>query len=76
VARQLLTRLRATRRIPARLVGVALSQLAAAGGDGQFSLLEPRAGALESERDRAISRIIDEVRGKYGPDALGRAGAR
>ncbi len=27
-------------------------------------------------RDREISRVIDTVREKYGPDALGRGGAR
>lgn len=75
VARELLTRLRAARRVPARLLGVALSHLVPAGGDGQLSLLEPRAD-LETERDRVISRMIDSVRDKFGPDALGRGGAR
>ena len=74
VARQLLARLRAVRRVPARLLGVALSQLGPADGDGQLSLLEPSAGALETEADRAISRLIDDVREKFGRDALGRGG--
>lgn len=76
VARELLTRLRAARRVPARLLGVALSQLVAPGGEGQLSLLESPSHALETERDRVISRVIDEVREKFGPDALGRGGAR
>ena len=76
VARQLLARLRAARRVPARLLGVALSQLGPADAEGQFSLLEREAGGIESERDRTIARLIDEVRGKFGPDALGRAGTR
>ena len=76
VARQLLARLRDARRMPARLLGVALSQLRSADGEGQLSLLEREAGAIETERDRAISRVIDAVRGKFGPDALGRAGSR
>jgi len=76
VARQLLARLRDARRVPARLLGVALSQLRSADGEGQLSLLEREAGAIETERDRAISRVIDAVRGKFGPDALGRAGSR
>ncbi len=75
VARALLTRLRAARRVPARLLGVALSQLGPAGGSGQLSLLEPAAGAVETERDRTISRVIDEVREKFGRDALSRGGA-
>jgi len=76
VARQLLARLRRARRAPARLLGVSLSQLGAPEGDGQLSLLEREADAVESERDRTISRVIDEVRGKFGPDALGRGAAR
>ena len=76
VARQLLTRLRTARRVPARLLGVALSQLGAADAEGQLSFLERAAGAIETERDRTISRVIDEVRGKFGPDALGRGGVQ
>jgi len=76
VARQLLARLRAARRVPARLLGVALSQLGPPDAEGQLSLLEREAGGIETERDRTISRVIDEVRGKFGPDALGRAGTR
>ena len=76
VARQLLARLRAARRMPARLLGVALSQLGPADAEGQLSLLEREAGGIETERDRTISRVIDEVRGKFGPDALGRGAAR
>ena len=76
VARGLLTRLRAARRVPARLLGVALSQLVAQGGEGQLSLLESPGQTLETERDRVISRMIDEVREKFGPDALGRGGAQ
>ena len=76
VARELLTRLRAARRVPARLLGVALSQLVRASGEGQLSLLESAGNTLETDRDRVISRVIDEVREKFGPDALGRGGAR
>ena len=76
VARELLTRLRAARRVPARLLGVALSQLVAQDGEGQLSLLESPGQTLETERDRVISRMIDEVREKFGPDALGRGGSQ
>jgi len=76
VARELLTRLRAARRVPARLLGVALSQFVRAGGEGQLSLLEPSGNTLETERDRVISRVIDEVRERFGPGALGRGGAQ
>ena len=76
VARELLTRLRAARRVPARLLGIALSQLVRAGGEGQLPLLESAGDTLETDRDRVISRVIDEVREKFGPDALGRGGAQ
>ena len=76
VARELLTRLRDARRVPARLLGIALSQLVRAGGEGQLSLLESAGDTLETDRDRVISRVIDEVREKFGPDALGRGGAQ
>jgi len=76
VARQLLARLREARRVPARLLGVALSQLGVADSEGQLSLLERESAGVETERDRTISRVIDEVRGKFGPDALGRGGAQ
>lgn len=77
VARQLLGKLRGARRVPARLLGVALAQFVSVGVPAQLSLLDELPGTtLETERDRAISRVIDMVREKFGPDALGRGGAR
>src|SRR5439155_564705 len=75
VARGLLRKLRAARRVPARLLGVAVSQLVAPDARAQLSLLE-EGRALETERDRTISRMIDQVRDKFGPDALGRGRGR
>ena len=74
VARELLQRLRRARRVPARLLGVALSQFVRAEGAApQLSLLEaPRAAGVESERDRVLARVLDEVRERFGPDALAR----
>src|SRR5205823_1389295 len=59
VARQLLARLREARRVPARLLGVALSHLGVVDAAGQLSLLERESGGIETERDRTISRVID-----------------
>jgi DNA polymerase-4 len=74
VARELLARLRTGRRAPARLIGVALSQLERPGGEAQLALLEAERGsAPETEKDRALVRAIDAVRERFGPDALGRA---
>jgi hypothetical protein len=49
--------------------------LSAADGERQLSLLEPPDGGLETERDRTLARVIDDVRGKFGPRSLGRGGA-
>src|SRR5712691_1624956 len=76
VARELLARLRQARRVPARLLGVGLSQLVRLEAGMQPSLFESPEPARETERDRQIARVIDEVRQKFGPDALGRGGAR
>lgn len=74
VARELLDRLRTARRAPARLIGVALSQLQRPGMAAQLALLEAeRDGPAETARDRALVRAIDAVRERFGPDALGRA---
>jgi DNA polymerase IV len=77
VARALLRKLRAARRVPARLLGVAVSQLVRSDAAAQLSLLDAAPDdSLETERDRVISRLIDQVRDKFGPDALGRARGR
>jgi DNA polymerase-4 len=74
VARELLARLRAARRHPARLIGVALSQLERPGREVQLALLEAERGrSPETAKDRALARAIDAVRERFGPDALGRA---
>lgn len=79
VARELLERLRAARRVPARLVGISLSQLLPRDAAVQLSLLEPLPLPLplpgepvETERDRVLARVIDAVREKFGPTALAR----
>jgi len=50
---------------------VALSQLFAQGGEGQLSLLESPGQTLETASATGSSpELIDEVREKFGPDAL------
>jgi DNA polymerase-4 len=70
VAHELLTALRTARRVPARLVGVRLSRLAAAETQDQLALFT----TAETERDRGLSHAIDRVRGKFGPKSLRPAG--
>ncbi|HEV8303461.1 MAG TPA: DNA polymerase IV [Gemmatimonadales bacterium] len=75
VARALLAKLRAARRVPARLLGVALSGLVREDAERQLSLLPEGDGRLETERDRTITRVLDDVRERFGPDALRRGAA-
>ena len=82
VARELLAKLRAARRVPARLLGVALSQFLRDDAGGQLSLLSPEPTAShspplplpsrETERDRTLARVIDELRERFGPDVVAR----
>jgi DNA polymerase-4 len=65
----LLTRLRRRRPVPARLLGVSLSGLGAAGEPAQLALFE-QTHRLESERDRRVARVMDAVRGRFGARAL------
>ena len=75
VAVELLARLRRTRRVPARLIGVALSGFDA-DATPQLGLFaaEPVAGA-ETERDRVLARALDSVRARFGRDTLRPGGA-
>jgi DNA polymerase IV len=72
VARELLVALRARRRTPARLVGVGVSRFTAAEEGTQLVLFggDAEAVALETDRDRRISRLSDELRERFGPDAI------
>jgi len=77
VAKELLLRLRAERRIPARLIGVGLSGLVRVGSVDQLTLFEVEgAESLETERDRILSRVVDEIRERFGDKALRRGAAR
>ena len=67
VARTLFKKLRAARRVPARLIGVGLSSLGTDASADQLTLFETRDNQLvETERDRVIARTVDAVRAKFG----------
>jgi DNA polymerase-4 len=71
VARELLTKLRVARRVPARLLGVALSSLGEDPHADQLMLFATEADPLaETERDRVLARTIDRVRERFGPKAI------
>src|SRR5688500_2839029 len=75
VANGLLARPRAGRRVPARLLGVALSSLAADPDADQLTLFEAAvSGEEETARDRALVRAVDKLRERFGAEgiALGR----
>lgn len=81
VARELLSRLRAARRVPARLLSVAASGLGDASGPVQLGLFQgqkmPEGGentrpAMDTERARRLSRAVDQVRGRFGDGAVRR----
>ncbi|MEO8575624.1 MAG: DNA polymerase IV [Gemmatimonadales bacterium] len=71
VARELLAKLRKARRVPARLVGVALSSLAQDPMADQIVLFAAKASASdETDRDRVLSRAVDKVREKFGAKGI------
>ncbi len=71
-ARALLQELRADWSVPVRLAGVALSNFTPARDAEQLTMFGT-ANAVETPRDRALSRAVDRVREKFG-DASIRAG--
>ena len=67
VGRQLLGKLRQKRRVPARLIGVALSSLIADTTADQLTLFElADERNEETDRDRVLAKTIDMVRAKFG----------
>lgn len=65
VARGLLQELRAQRRVPARLIGVGLTGLVVAEEAGQLALFD-EAAVGETDRDRTVSRAVDEIAERFG----------
>lgn len=71
VAVGLLQKLRASRRHPARLVGVALGGLGPARDAEQLGLFGGApAGQVERAEDRALARAVDRVRERFGDAAI------
>jgi len=71
VARELLAELRQARRVPARLLGVALSSLTQDPKADQLRLFAlDRDPLAETDRDRALARSVDRVRAKFGTKGI------
>jgi DNA polymerase-4 len=69
VALPLLRELRATRRTGVRLIGVGLTGLVEREAPHQLGLF-PGDDPLESDRDRALARVLDDLRGRFGRRAV------
>ena len=70
IACQLLAKLRSRRRTGERLLGVALSHLTAAEGPAQLDLMQAPEASLETARDIALARAIDNARNRFGKGAI------
>ena len=69
VARALLQKLRTARHVPARLLGVGLSNFTPPVAT-QLALFDGGVEALETPRDVELSRAVDAVRARFGRDAI------
>ena len=58
------------RRVPARLIGVALSSLAEDADADQMTLFPANDEKLQTDRDLAIARTVDKVRKKFGAKGI------
>jgi DNA polymerase-4 len=68
-ARGLFAELRLLRRVPARLLGVGLTGLVGVDDGPQLGLFEEIGGA-EREKDRSVSRAMDELEERFGRDVV------
>jgi DNA polymerase-4 len=67
VATRLLRKLREARRVPTRLLGIAATNLGPA-GTAQLTMFDE--AAIESDRDRRLTRAADAVRERFGWKAV------
>jgi DNA polymerase-4 len=70
VARTLFRELRGVRRVPSRLLGVGLSGLVDPAEPQQLTLFSAGSTGPDTDRDRAVSRAVDRLRGRFGRDAV------
>ena len=71
VSRELLAKLRAARRVPARLLGVSVSSLSEDPDADQMALFAAKTDPdSDTLRDRALVRAVDRVRAKFGAKSV------
>jgi DNA polymerase-4 len=70
VARTLLHKLRKARGVPARLLGVGLSNFTSP-SPKQLALFDVAPPPIDTPKDREVSRAVDAVRARFGRDAIG-----
>ena len=70
IAAELLHRLRSERRVPVRLIGVALSQFANDDGADQLALFEATPARGESPKQRRVAAAVDRLRQRLGHDII------
>jgi DNA polymerase-4 len=69
LARGLFKELRRKRRKGVRLLGVGISSLVDGGGPPQLDLFRA-GGPMEPERNRVLSRVLDDLRVRFGDEAV------
>ncbi|MGD2121017.1 MAG: DNA polymerase IV [Gemmatimonadota bacterium] len=69
VAQNLFRELRKKRRMQVRLLGVGISSLVEEEGPPQLDLFGEE-GLPEPTRDRVVSRVVDDLRARFGDDAI------
>jgi DNA polymerase-4 len=69
LASELFHELREQRRVASRLLGVGLSGLSPSGAHEQLGLFEDVIGG-ETERDRHVSRVVDQLQERFGHGAV------
>lgn len=74
VSRGLMERLRGSRRVGVRLLGIALSHFDEDEAPQQLAFfpaaVKPNDDPVEGERDKALTKALDRIRGRFGSEAI------
>ncbi|MEO7997145.1 MAG: hypothetical protein ABI852_06845, partial [Gemmatimonadaceae bacterium] len=74
VSRGLMERLRGARRVGVRLLGISLSHFDEEEAPQQLGFfpapVKPNDDPIEGERDKALTKALDRIRGRFGSEAI------